>query len=430
MRPKSVQLTTSTHTTFAWILVASCVIGLVGNVVLVPLTWHYRKRFPVHNRGVGSLLLLLAASFLTYIALICSPFVDCWGKSVSLFAGFLVALVWCLRGLRLLFMFKLSFLAYDVEEGRISESAFQKSFYTRHAWWASKKGLSIIAAVNIILQLLLLAVPPALGWVQLSHTYCLDLASTDLYLFIAQSQFLVLVCASLFLGCLIRRFPDDRLLLKQEFLHLGGIMLGMSVSVIVADLLFGLMEQHHIYETVSAWQLIISLAWAGGYPLYKTREFSTPAASDGLEALLMDARRKLGFLAFLKTEFSTENLLFWNSVQDLLSSGQSKPTKAGAGLLSDVGGSSEEVDSDTMTIESIISRYVRVGSPLEVNISHQCRAEIIDAMAGEDRARQLETLKAGAKQVLDLLERDSYPRFRRWAKTNERNSMELTTFPE
>lgn len=111
--------------------------------------------------------------------------------------------------------------------------------------------------------------------------------------------------------------------------------------------------------------------------------------SDSFDVLLSHKYGLTAFRAFLKTEFSDENIEFWMACEDY------KKIKSSAKLMSKA--------------NKIYKEFIDVKAPREVNID--CRTREVTRQSLEDpNPSSLNDIQA---KVYSLMEKDSYPRFLR-----------------
>ncbi|XP_056149051.1 regulator of G-protein signaling 13-like [Lampris incognitus] len=111
--------------------------------------------------------------------------------------------------------------------------------------------------------------------------------------------------------------------------------------------------------------------------------------SHSLEGLLSSKYGMLTFQAFLKSEFSEENIEFWLVCEDY------KKIKSSFRMSS--------------RAKKIFKCYIQPGSPREINIDHKTRELIRHHM----KTPTTVCFDEAQKIVYGLMERDSYPRFLR-----------------
>ncbi|TSS97515.1 Regulator of G-protein signaling 21 [Bagarius yarrelli] len=111
--------------------------------------------------------------------------------------------------------------------------------------------------------------------------------------------------------------------------------------------------------------------------------------SQSLETLLKSKTGKATFQAFLKSEFSDENIEFWMICEDF------KKIKHKYTLNS--------------RAKKIFERYIQTEAPKEINIDHRTREVIKQNMQTPTRY----CFDEAQKIVFGLMEKDSYPRFLR-----------------
>uniref|UniRef100_A0A2I3TMA8 Regulator of G-protein signaling 8 n=3 Tax=Homininae TaxID=207598 RepID=A0A2I3TMA8_PANTR len=126
--------------------------------------------------------------------------------------------------------------------------------------------------------------------------------------------------------------------------------------------------------------------------LQESRRLSTEEATrwaDSFDVLLSHKYGVAAFRAFLKTEFSEENLEFWLACEEF------KKTRSTAKLVSKA--------------HRIFEEFVDVQAPREVNIDFQTR----EATRKNLQEPSLTCFDQAQGKVHSLMEKDSYPRFLR-----------------
>ncbi|KAI5612653.1 regulator of G-protein signaling 1 [Silurus asotus] len=111
--------------------------------------------------------------------------------------------------------------------------------------------------------------------------------------------------------------------------------------------------------------------------------------SQSLETLLRSNTGKSIFQAFLKSEFSDENIEFWLRCEDF------KKIKCSRRL--------------TSRAKKIFERYIQPEAPKEINIDHKTREIIKQNVQTPNKY----CFDEAQKTVFSLMEKDSYPRFLR-----------------
>ncbi|XP_062848900.1 regulator of G-protein signaling 21 [Trichomycterus rosablanca] len=109
--------------------------------------------------------------------------------------------------------------------------------------------------------------------------------------------------------------------------------------------------------------------------------------SESIEKLLESKAGMEAFKAFLKSEYSDENILFWEACEEY-----------------------KKISCRTeMTCEAnrIYSEYVQTEAPRQINIDCKTRANITDKISEPN----LESFDMAQTHVYRLMARDSYPRF-------------------
>uniref|UniRef100_A0A8C3BKP4 Regulator of G-protein signaling 8 n=1 Tax=Cairina moschata TaxID=8855 RepID=A0A8C3BKP4_CAIMO len=127
-------------------------------------------------------------------------------------------------------------------------------------------------------------------------------------------------------------------------------------------------------------------------PFLSFRRLSTEEATrwaDSFDVLLSHKYGLAAFRAFLKTEFSEENLEFWLACEDF------KKTRSAAKLASKA--------------QRIFEEFIDVQAPREVNIDFQTR----ELTRRNMQEPSLSCFDQAQGKVHSLMEKDSYPRFLR-----------------
>ncbi|XP_041446595.1 regulator of G-protein signaling 21-like [Xenopus laevis] len=109
---------------------------------------------------------------------------------------------------------------------------------------------------------------------------------------------------------------------------------------------------------------------------------------DTLDKLLASKDGLTAFRAFLKSEFSDENLEFWLACEDLKTS------------------TSDEISSKAF---DIYCEFIKAESPREINIDHKTR----DVIAQNITQATPHCFDDAQKLILCLMAKDSFPRFLR-----------------
>ncbi|NXL47960.1 RGS8 protein, partial [Podilymbus podiceps] len=127
-------------------------------------------------------------------------------------------------------------------------------------------------------------------------------------------------------------------------------------------------------------------------PNWALKRLSTEEATrwaDSFDVLLSHKYGLAAFRAFLKTEFSEENLEFWLACEDF------KKTRSAAKLASKA--------------QRIFEEFIDVQAPREVNIDFQTR----ELTRRNMQEPSLSCFDQAQGKVHSLMEKDSYPRFLR-----------------
>ncbi|XP_006010527.1 regulator of G-protein signaling 2-like [Latimeria chalumnae] len=109
--------------------------------------------------------------------------------------------------------------------------------------------------------------------------------------------------------------------------------------------------------------------------------------SESLDSLLAHKYGRLAFRAFLKAEFSDENIEFWMACEDF------KNTKTSHKLLSKA--------------TKIYNEFIETDSPKEVNLDFNTKEAITHSL----QKPSLTCFNAAQKRVYSLMANNSYPRF-------------------
>ncbi|XP_072543084.1 regulator of G-protein signaling 13 [Salminus brasiliensis] len=120
----------------------------------------------------------------------------------------------------------------------------------------------------------------------------------------------------------------------------------------------------------------------------KLKSGETLLWSQSLESLLKSKNGMATFQAFLKSEFSDENIEFWLICEDYK---KIRSSRLGS------------------RAKKIFERYIQAEAPKEINIDHKTREVIRQNVQAPTRL----CFDEAQKIVFGLMERDSYPRFLR-----------------
>ncbi|KAG8436808.1 hypothetical protein GDO86_007770 [Hymenochirus boettgeri] len=124
------------------------------------------------------------------------------------------------------------------------------------------------------------------------------------------------------------------------------------------------------------------------------RKFKTSASqkdilrwNESFSQLLRNKEGRCTFHTFLQSEFSEENLEFWEACEEYkcTRSEKSLPIKA----------------------QGIFQKFLKIGAPKEVNIDHQTRDLTYQQMSHPSKS----CFDVAQEQARILMEKDSYPRF-------------------
>ncbi|XP_067876892.1 regulator of G-protein signaling 8-like isoform X2 [Heterodontus francisci] len=108
---------------------------------------------------------------------------------------------------------------------------------------------------------------------------------------------------------------------------------------------------------------------------------------ESLDKLLNHKRGVAAFRAFLRSEFSEENIDFWLACEEY------KNTKIGSKL--------------TLKAQKIYDEFVKVQAPKEVNLDSHSRESVHNNVTKPSRS----CFEPAQKRIYGLMEKDSFPRF-------------------
>jgi len=155
----------------------------------------------------------------------------------------------------------------------------------------------------------------------------------------------------------------------------------------------------------------------GGIGEIDRMSLAAPSRVMGLMDMITRLEGYQLFLSYLETEFSSENLLFWDEVEKLkiCASGDSKEV-----LL--------------QTISSIFSKFCAENALLQVNLSHRIRETLQHTIFSETLSSlPIENLhhvfNEAQQNIYDLMNNDSFPRFQLTLEYNTyqgRGTLELS----
>ncbi|XP_029474615.1 regulator of G-protein signaling 21 [Rhinatrema bivittatum] len=122
---------------------------------------------------------------------------------------------------------------------------------------------------------------------------------------------------------------------------------------------------------------------------YRSTSKEAMAWSESVDALLASKVGLAAFRAFLKSEFSEENLEFWLACEDY------KKTRSSTKIISKA--------------KKIYSEFIQNDAPKEINIDFNTR----DAISKNMSHPTLASFDEAQKTILRLMAKDSFPRFLR-----------------
>lgn len=204
--------------------------------------------------------------------------------------------------------------------------------------------------------------------------------------------------------------------IKNEFLYLGWysvIYLGTYLPI------RNLMNETQLYEHIIKFSFVVMhMIFAFIYPLLLSF-IKTNLYEDNIIDLSSFLKVKNNFdifMKFLRTEFSSENLLFWKSVNMFES--YSKNDTFSLGIINNTGEykveSRKTIDKNVI-FTFIMEKYIISNSYLQINISDKNRQFLENnfkmLQSGEIQNIDLNIFKDVKHEVYKLMENDSFPRF-------------------
>jgi len=211
-------------------------------------------------------------------------------------------------------------------------------------------------------------------------------------------------------GFMIRSLPGDAFWIRREF----GVVIYLAMVVLA---IYGLAAIFHPPRYFIAFFILVHhhcVMVAGTvWPYLLSRENHSGSSSDSqsgmLRTQLIDVLKNPAgfqiFLGYLQTEFSTENLLFWDTIEQL-----------------------KKLDPEDLLIPQHIERiyfhYCQENAPCSVNIPFELRAvilqtlqELSDQPFSElkicEKEELLHIFDAAQQNVYELMNGDSWPRFQK-----------------
>jgi len=170
------------------------------------------------------------------------------------------------------------------------------------------------------------------------------------------------------LGVCLSKTPKDAFFIRSELIVVlcgtgtiiavyGSFIFFPSIAFLRGTL--GLALIHGILFSSAWWPYWLYRAeQRAAPPLPPSPETCTLKNTLQLDEILKDEKGFQEFLAYLESEFSAENLLFWNSVEQLRTLN----------------------DKEIATFEKVVliyNNYIIDDAPCQINISHVCRLKIV-----------------------------------------------------
>jgi PAS domain S-box-containing protein len=127
----------------------------------------------------------------------------------------------------------------------------------------------------------------------------------------------------------------------------------------------------------------------------KEMYLSTPKV-DALAHVLSEESGREAFMNFLRTEYASENLDFYNAVEEM------KKKASASGMTAELAAQAQ----------GLMTMYLTPGSTTEVNVSDELRQSISDAMAGKGTKKDLmAAFEEAQAETVKIMAMGAFPRF-------------------
>lgn len=410
-RPSSYLLTLSLcfHHAYAsprpWVLsdeppsyyVAPC-LALFTILLMIPLNvLYYRARnvFPLKERDNHAFLFVLTSCMFLYLLSVASRLLGSWcvvTDAISFITTLSIASAYMQQSLVVLFKFRITYNIADImrAEGmrRVTEQEFGWFLRHRHLMFTSvqlylRLGIELFIVVACIISILLgPAATQKLGPCN-GHKFRAVILVNNTLLFVFG------ICSGV-CGCMFRSFQRDGMQLKLELIIMGFtgclFVLAYLVGTVVAPkgLALGhlLTELFWLLSLVSSYVIPLAIA-------YRPNVLLKVDMAD-LQSTLESTVGRDAFLQFLATEFSVENLLFWESVNFYKEGARTDPDLQASAI-------------------SLYDKFISPTSRFTLNISAEASRTIRARLVQDDDLADL--FDAAQLQTWRLMLSDSFPRF-------------------
>lgn len=389
-------------------LVVYASVVLLIFLVLFPTYVYFRNVFPLKWRGLTIPVILGSVSCLHLGSILVG---ELYGRMCNIDGAiYIVTTVtmtatYSLYALNLLFKYKISENILNITklQGIREVSENDIGWFLRHRYVISSrffKRLAIADAVVMCMCLFVATFFAGEGWVFTTGT-CDSFGSIAG----ASSTRIVAVvlvnCVLLFhsvlgfvIGFLLRKFPPDGLFIRTELYTLGGVAVLFGVAFYGIRALFPKAAVGTLM-TVTMWLLCYTATIGLPIVIALRPNLQLRYREENLVDTLRSANGRKAFMAFLVSEFSLENFLFWEAVN--------------------VWKQDAENNMDLLAAaRQIYDRYVDNNSEFCINISAQDRLRITDdleKLSNADRRALLTIFDQAHHAVWKLMDSDSFPRY-------------------
>jgi len=398
------------------LLVVHLVVYEVASLVFTVWFWRRKDLQPIKARKPYFIVFANAVGALTFLVNSLNrilPHAPCPARVFANYATAWYYSVYAIRAFTLWFKFE---LAAEITS-HLQHDQVSSSWFARHKAWIKSRGLLAIASVVTIV----IFVPFGLLFVR-------GECSVQLGNWVSVFHYSLLL---LFYVVFVVQFRKelDFFWLKTELVL--TLIAGVLAACIWVPFGFLIETEFPVATLASLWLQILGLCFSTVYPLYLSYRHdtedkrllrpSTTRSSISLVDLSPILSHPAGFKAFeqfLKGEFALESLYFWNSVKEFRQK------------LAETTDWTDDLKKESLQkAEELYSEFVKKGAVYEINISFVRKNEILtnlesiqrmcpseQVIAAEEFRTQMDSLFATAqKDVLELMTKDSFIRFRRSA---------------
>lgn len=443
------------------------------NVVLVVvglyLFWKRRNIFPCERRGLVELAVMNVAAIVNALNY---PFLiqSCLLNYACFMLATIILLVWLTRTWRLLFHFQLQATFFKLGQAREDNKSDKKAMYAAVAlvldgWWVRHRSLggwkviavSICALMCTLVVMICASLAVSEGRIvdAPTGTICRGYDYGLLYWF-TTIVIAVELLVGLFLSCRLHGFAADAYRLKSELITTGVSLISTLVLYQIVHLGIPSLDRYGVPEFLGICGLFVMCVTSLWWPLSLTRTSKTHALRTQLilrsklaardvdfEAFLASPDSRASWQEFLKSEFSLENILFYDAVNLWKRTHFEAPSRR-ASFRSDSGTTHSDTHEETKDSRRniqlgvlsstpppqpqqildqaisdclfIIANFLVQGAHAQVNVPGSIRAKVEvqtrESLSALSMAALRILLDEAAREIYLLMENDSWPRYR------------------